>query len=68
MLSRSVGLIRSSLTNAVRNSSHANYTVPGENLPFQIQNRFRLTALFVVFFGSGFSLPFLVLRHQLLKK
>ncbi|XP_026474349.1 cytochrome c oxidase subunit 7C, mitochondrial-like [Ctenocephalides felis] len=67
MLSRSVGLIRSNLTTIVRNS-HATYTVPGENLPFQIKNRYKLTAMFVLFFGSGLGVPFLVLRHQLLKK
>lgn len=39
-----------------------------QNLPFQVSNRYRLTALFIVFFGSGLAAPFLILRHQLLKK
>lgn len=39
-----------------------------QNLPFSIQNRYKLTAMFIVFFGSGLGAPFLVLRHQLLKK
>lgn len=39
-----------------------------QNLPFQIQNRYRLTALFIVFFGSGIAAPFMIVRHQLLKK
>lgn len=39
-----------------------------QNLPFDITNRYKLTALFVVFFGSGLGAPFFVLRHQLLKK
>lgn len=39
-----------------------------QNLPFDIHNRVKLTAMFIVFFGSGLGAPFLVLRHQLLKK
>lgn len=39
-----------------------------QNLPFSIKNRYRLTALFIVFFGSGIGAPYFVLRHQLLKK
>jgi hypothetical protein len=39
-----------------------------QNIPFDISNRYKLTALFIVFFGSGLALPFFVLRHQLLKK
>ena len=39
-----------------------------QNLPFDINNRYKLTALFSVFFGSAFAMPFLVVRHQLLKK
>lgn len=39
-----------------------------QNLPFDITNRYKLTAMFIVFFGSGLGAPFFVLRHQLLKK
>lgn len=39
-----------------------------QNLPFSINNRFKLTAYFVLFFGSGLGAPFLIVRHQLLKK
>ncbi|MCL4125223.1 UNVERIFIED_CONTAM: hypothetical protein GTU68_052725, partial [Idotea baltica] len=39
-----------------------------QNLPFSIQNRYKLTGLFIVFFGSGFGLPYILVRHQLLKK
>ncbi|KAJ8974042.1 hypothetical protein NQ317_008983 [Molorchus minor] len=41
---------------------------PSLNLPFSINNRYKLTAYFILYFGSGFGAPFLVLRHQLLKK
>ncbi|XP_037033753.1 cytochrome c oxidase subunit 7C, mitochondrial-like [Bradysia coprophila] len=57
---------RQLMQNTVRNGSHGG--VPGENLPFQIQNRYRLTALFILFFGSGIAAPFMIVRHQLLKK
>eukprot|EP00095_Tigriopus_kingsejongensis_P011877 snap_masked-scaffold180_size281610-processed-gene-1.22 protein:Tk11877 transcript:snap_masked-scaffold180_size281610-processed-gene-1.22-mRNA-1 annotation:"biotin--protein ligase" len=40
---------------------------PKSNLPFSIQNRFALTAKFILFLGSGFTLPFIVVRHQLKK-
>ncbi|XP_023341497.1 cytochrome c oxidase subunit 7C, mitochondrial [Eurytemora carolleeae] len=41
---------------------------PGDNLPFSINNRFKLTAYFILFFGSGLTVPFYAMRHQLLKK
>ena len=40
---------------------------PFQNLPFQIQNRYRLTLNFMIFFGTGFGMPFLLVRHQMLK-
>lgn len=39
-----------------------------QSLPFSINNRYKLTAYFILFFGSGLSAPFLMVRHQLLKK
>ncbi|XP_023946087.1 cytochrome c oxidase subunit 7C, mitochondrial [Bicyclus anynana] len=57
---------RNVMTNFIRNHSHGG--VPGENLPFDLSNRYKLTGLFIVFIGSGLSIPFLVTRHQLLKK
>ncbi|CRK95322.1 CLUMA_CG008637, isoform A [Clunio marinus] len=66
MLNRSLNLTRQTLTNFVRFGHHGG--VPGSNLPFDISNRYKLTALFIVFFGSGLGAPFLILRHQLLKK
>ncbi|EFA07588.1 cytochrome c oxidase subunit VIIc [Tribolium castaneum] len=66
MLHRSSLFARKAISNFVRNHGHGG--VPGENLPFDISNRYKLTALFIAFFGSGFGAPFLILRHQLLKK
>ncbi|KAJ6628253.1 Cytochrome c oxidase subunit 7C, mitochondrial [Pseudolycoriella hygida] len=57
---------RQLMQNSVRFGSHGG--VPGENLPFQIQNRYRLTAVFILFFGSGIAAPYVIVRHQLLKK
>nr|ALS04171.1 mitochondrial cytochrome c oxidase subunit-like protein [Acartia pacifica]ALS04172.1 mitochondrial cytochrome c oxidase subunit-like protein [Acartia pacifica] len=42
--------------------------MPGDNLPFDINNRYKLTVYFILFFGSGLVTPFLAVRHQLLKK
>ncbi|KAF4526141.1 hypothetical protein B566_EDAN012452 [Ephemera danica] len=67
--SRLSQIARNFTTSAIRRSGdHGHGGVPGMNLPFQITNRYRLTALFIVFFGSGLGAPFLILRHQLLKK
>ncbi|XP_077862825.1 cytochrome c oxidase subunit 7C, mitochondrial-like [Saccoglossus kowalevskii] len=41
---------------------------PGSNLPFKIQNKWRLLATMTLFFGSGLTAPFLLVRHQLKKK
>ncbi|KAL0809625.1 hypothetical protein ABMA28_011154 [Loxostege sticticalis] len=57
---------RNVMTNVVRNHSHGG--VPGENLPFDITNRYKLTLYFILFAGSGLSAPYLITRHQLLKK
>ncbi|GJQ86741.1 hypothetical protein Trydic_g5542 [Trypoxylus dichotomus] len=65
MMNKSSLLARQIFTNFVRKHHGGS---PGENLPFNLGNRYRLTAWFCVFFGSGLAAPFLVLRHQLLKK
>ncbi|XP_039747980.1 cytochrome c oxidase subunit 7C, mitochondrial-like [Pararge aegeria] len=65
-LARTSILGRSVMRNFIRNGSHGG--VPGENLPFDMSNRYKLTALFIVYIGSGISAPFLITRHQLLKK
>uniref|UniRef100_U5ETN7 Cytochrome c oxidase subunit 7C, mitochondrial n=1 Tax=Corethrella appendiculata TaxID=1370023 RepID=U5ETN7_9DIPT len=66
MFSRIANSSRTVMTNFVRHHSHGG--IPGENLPFDISNRYKLTAMFIVFFGSGLGAPYFVLRHQLLKK
>ncbi|POI24199.1 hypothetical protein CIB84_012053 [Bambusicola thoracicus] len=40
----------------------------GSNLPFSVDNKWRLLAVMCAFFGSGFAAPFFIVRHQLLKK
>ncbi|XP_043820396.1 cytochrome c oxidase subunit 7C, mitochondrial-like [Dromiciops gliroides] len=40
----------------------------GKNLPFSIENKWRLLVMVTVYFGSGFAAPFYILRHQILKK
>ncbi|XP_055614101.1 cytochrome c oxidase subunit 7C, mitochondrial-like [Uranotaenia lowii] len=66
MLGRVATVSRSGMTNLVR-YSHSHGGIPGENLPFSLGNRYKMTAMFIAFFGSGLGLPFFVLRHQLLK-
>ncbi|XP_069691511.1 cytochrome c oxidase subunit 7C, mitochondrial-like [Periplaneta americana] len=61
-------ITRNFVTSAVRQGGHDHGGIPGGNIPFDITNRYKLTALFIVFFGSGLGAPFMVLRHQLLKK
>ncbi|XP_030919914.1 uncharacterized protein LOC106632029 [Geospiza fortis] len=41
---------------------------PLQNLPFSVDNKWRLLAMMCVFLGSGFGAPFFIVRHQLLKK
>ncbi|KFQ48045.1 PREDICTED: cytochrome c oxidase subunit 7C, mitochondrial, partial [Nestor notabilis] len=38
------------------------------NLPFSVDNKWRLLVLMCGFLGSGFVAPFVIVRHQLLKK
>ncbi|KAJ9586307.1 hypothetical protein L9F63_020015 [Diploptera punctata] len=60
---------RKFMTSAFRRSEHHDVGgIPGGNIPFDITNRYKLTAMFIVFFGSGLGAPYFVLRHQLLKK
>ncbi|XP_017362811.1 cytochrome c oxidase subunit 7C, mitochondrial-like [Cebus imitator] len=56
--------IRRFTTSAVRRSHYEEG--PGKNLPFSVENKWRLLAM--MYFGSAFATPFLILRHQLLKK
>ncbi|XP_057392739.1 cytochrome c oxidase subunit 7C, mitochondrial-like [Balaenoptera acutorostrata] len=41
---------------------------PGKNLPFSVENKWRSLATMTLYFGSDFSAPFYIIRHQLLKK
>ncbi|XP_066472010.1 cytochrome c oxidase subunit 7C, mitochondrial [Tiliqua scincoides] len=60
------GSVRRFATSAVRRVHYEEG--PGKNIPFSVENKWRLLAMMAVFFGSGFALPFIVVRHQLLKK
>nr|ACE75209.1 cytochrome c oxidase-like protein [Glyptapanteles flavicoxis] len=61
-------LMRNFTTSAIRRSGHGDPGgYPGANLPFSIKNRYKLTAYFIFFFGSGLALPFVIVRHQMLK-
>lgn len=41
---------------------------PGKNLPFSVENKWRLLVMMTWYFGSGFAEPFFIVRSQLLKK
>ncbi|KAG6940334.1 cytochrome c oxidase subunit 7C [Chelydra serpentina] len=58
--------VRRFATSAIRRSHYEDG--PGKNIPFSVENKWRLLGLMVVFFGSGFAFPFIIVRHQLLKK
>ncbi|CAI9736237.1 cytochrome c oxidase subunit 7c, mitochondrial [Octopus vulgaris] len=70
MLSRTAltTLVRRFSTSPVVRSDIQQKGIPGANLPFDISNRYKLTAVFVLFFGSGLTAPLLLVRHQMLKK
>ncbi|XP_005191003.1 cytochrome c oxidase subunit 7C, mitochondrial [Musca domestica] len=66
MLNASQLLLARNISKAmVRFHSHGG--IPGENLPFSLKNRYKLTAIFTTFTVLGFGSPFLIVRHQLLK-
>ncbi|OAD54227.1 Cytochrome c oxidase subunit 7C, mitochondrial [Eufriesea mexicana] len=54
-------------TSSIR-PSHEPEGFPGANLPLDIQNRYKLTAIFILFFGSGLAIPFLLVRYHLKKE
>ena len=58
--------IRRFTTSVVRRSHYEEG--PGKNIPFSVENKWRLVAMMTLFFGSGFAAPFFIVRHQLLKK
>ncbi|KAI5701622.1 cytochrome c oxidase subunit 7C, mitochondrial [Diaphorina citri] len=63
--SRLAKTVRCFSTSAAR-ASHA-YSGPGQNLPFDTHNRYKLTLYFGLFMMTGFGVPFIAVRHQLLK-
>ncbi|XP_034025346.1 cytochrome c oxidase subunit 7C, mitochondrial [Thalassophryne amazonica] len=56
-------VVRRFTTSVVRSSHYAEG--PGQNMPFSVANKWRLLGLMLVFFGSGFAAPFIIVRHQL---
>ncbi|KAL5020333.1 hypothetical protein ScPMuIL_003225 [Solemya velum] len=63
------GVIRRSFSaSAGLKSSFQQHGIPGSNVPFSIKNRIRLAIYTSIYFSSGLSYPFIVLRHQLIKK
>ncbi|KAF5913590.1 hypothetical protein HPG69_017210, partial [Diceros bicornis minor] len=58
--------VRRFTTSVVRRSHYEEG--PGKNLPFSVENKWRLLASMILFLGSGFAAPFFIVRHQLLKK
>ena len=63
-----VQAVRGISTTASRRSAHVvQQGIPGANLPFDINNRYKLLAVFVLYFGSGLTAPLILVRHQLLK-
>uniref|UniRef100_A0A3Q2I0G5 Cytochrome c oxidase subunit 7C, mitochondrial n=3 Tax=Equus TaxID=9789 RepID=A0A3Q2I0G5_HORSE len=58
--------IRRFTTSVVRRSHYEEG--PGKNVPFSVENKWRLLAVMTLYFGSGFAAPFFIVRHQLLKK
>ncbi|KAG5310427.1 COX7C oxidase, partial [Acromyrmex insinuator] len=61
--------VRRFTTSVIRRSAHHDpYDgVPGYNFPFSTKNRHMLLLGFMIYCGSGFSLPFFLVRHQLKK-
>ncbi|XP_076377616.1 cytochrome c oxidase subunit 7C [Megalopta genalis] len=59
--------LRRAFTTSARRMYHGGEGYPSSNLPFNVRNRFVLTGTFMLFFGSGFSTPYLILRYQMLK-
>nr|XP_054114154.1 cytochrome c oxidase subunit 7C, mitochondrial-like [Callithrix jacchus] len=58
--------IRRFTTSVVRRSHYEEG--PGKNMPFSVENKWRLLAMMCLYFGSACATPSLILRHQLLKK
>ncbi|KAH9495274.1 Cytochrome c oxidase subunit 7C, mitochondrial [Bulinus truncatus] len=60
-------IVRQFTTSAVRRSQGWQQEgIPGSNLPFDIRNKTKLTLYFILFFTSGLTAPFILLRRHLL--
>ncbi|KAF6204299.1 hypothetical protein GE061_002639 [Apolygus lucorum] len=64
--SRLVGAARQFSTTAIKRGGHGGS--PGENLPFKLGSPFSMTVKFILFFSIPLAAPFLIVRHQMLKK
>ncbi|CAG4963567.1 unnamed protein product [Colias eurytheme] len=64
-VARTTLLGRNVMRNFIRNGSHGG--VPGENLPFDINNKYRLTANFFLYMLTGISAPFIIVAYQMNK-
>uniref|UniRef100_A0A0V0G505 Putative cytochrome c oxidase subunit viic n=1 Tax=Triatoma dimidiata TaxID=72491 RepID=A0A0V0G505_TRIDM len=53
-------------TSASRQGLHGGHL--GENLPFKLGSPIKTTLVFILYFGVPFAGPFIVVRHQMLKK
>ncbi|KAL1457190.1 hypothetical protein WDU94_001848 [Cyamophila willieti] len=63
--SRLTNTMRQFSTSALRRG-HA-YSGPGENLPFDTHSPVKLTLYFGIFMATGLGIPFIAVRHQLVK-
>uniref|UniRef100_A0A9L0KBN8 Cytochrome c oxidase subunit 7C, mitochondrial n=1 Tax=Equus asinus TaxID=9793 RepID=A0A9L0KBN8_EQUAS len=51
--------IRRFTTSVVRRSHYEEG--PGKNVPFSVENKWRLLAVMTLYFGSGFAAPFFII-------
>nr|XP_034373542.1 cytochrome c oxidase subunit 7C, mitochondrial-like [Arvicanthis niloticus] len=61
MLGQSIGKFTTSMVCVVNEGL-------GKNLPFLVENKWRLLAMMTMYFGYGFAASFFIVRRQLLKK
>ncbi|DAA20923.1 TPA: cytochrome c oxidase, subunit VIIc-like [Bos taurus] len=54
-------------TSSVAHRSHYE-DGPRKNIPLSVESKWRFLAMMTWFFGFGFAVPFLIVRHQPLKK
>ncbi|RZF48883.1 hypothetical protein LSTR_LSTR003263 [Laodelphax striatellus] len=66
IFNRLANISRSFTTSAIRRG-HSNGGVPGENLPFDTNNTAKFTIVTAIYLSTGMAIPFLIVRHQLLK-